>query len=311
MEKKVLVTGAGGFLGSNLVKYLSENTDFRIFSIGLNNLRRERFPREIYFQKDLLSSEIRPEITNSIDWVFDFASVVGGFKFLNSQSALIMNKATMMNLNVLEASRKAGVKKILFASSACVYPRNKNTFIEEDAYPIDPENSYGLQKIFMENVYREYQKTYGIEVYLPRFQNIYGPFIQFKGEKAKGLADICRKVILAKEEIELFGDGNQVRDYTYSEDAMEGVWKLINSDIHEPINISSGEAVTIDEYARKIIYVLGKNIKINYTMKKDTGVNYRVSSNTKARKFLDWIPSTPLEKGIKKMTDWIKEEMKI
>ena len=308
---KVLVTGAGGFLGTNLVKYLSEYTDYRIFSIGLNALRRDRFSRETYFQKDLFSSEIRPEIMNSIDWVFDFASVVGGFKFLNSQSALIMSRSTTMNLNVLEASRKAGVKKILFASSACVYPRNKNTFIEEDAHPIDPENSYGLQKIFMENVYKEYQKTYGIEIYLPRFQNIYGPFIQYEGEKAKGLADICRKVILAKDEIELYGDGSQVRDYIYSEDAMEGVLKLINSNIHEPINISSGKAVTIGEYAKEIINALKKNVKINYTMKKDTGVSYRISSNTKAKKLLDWSPSTSLEKGIIKMTDWIKQDMKI
>jgi len=311
----ILITGAGGFLGSNLVQFLNNKEEIeKIISIGRTNLKREKFKKENFYSIDLLETQSIDGLVSYYkpEWIFDLASIVGGFKFLNSQSALIMNKSTIMNLNVLEAARKNDVKKILFASSACVYPSiDKGLFIEEDAYPINPENPYGLQKIFMENIYKEYQKTYGIEVYLPRFQNIYGPFIQFEGERAKGLADICRKVMLAKDEIELYGDGNQVRDYTYSEDAIEGVWKLINSNIYEPINISSGEAITIDEYAKEIIHVLNKNIKVNYTMKKDTGVSYRVSSNVKAIKFLKWAPITSLEDGIRKMTDWMKDEMKI
>jgi len=311
----VLVTGANGFLGSNLAKFLSEREEIEeIVSIGQSQLKRRRFPKEVYFSIDLKSisnaciifRRYRPKI------VFDFASVVGGNKFINSQSALIMHDATIMNLNVLDLARKIEVKKILFASSACVYPKEE-LLREEYAYPIHPENMYGLQKIFIENVYREYQKTYGIETYLPRFQNIYGPYIQYSGDRAKGLADICRKVLIAPEngDVELFGDGQQIRDYTFSEDAMDGVWKLINSKVYEPINISSGKGTTIENYARKIMNVLGKNLTIKFNGQKDTGIQVRISSSAKAKELIDWESKTSLEDGILKMANWIKKEMGI
>jgi len=311
----VLVTGANGFLGSNLVKFLSEKEEIEeIISIGQTELKRRRFPKEIYFSIDLkdtsnaciIFSRYRPKI------VFDFASVVGGNKFINSQSALIMHDATIMNLNVMEMARWHKVEKILFASSACVYPKEE-LLREEYAYPIHPENMYGLQKIYMENVYREYQKAYGIEVYLPRFQNIYGPYIQYFGDRAKGLADICRKVLIAPEngEVELFGDGQQIRDYTFSEDAMDGVWKLVNSKIYEPINISSGKGTTIENYAKEIMNVLGKNLSIKFNGQKDTGIQIRISSSAKAKELLGWEAKTSLEDGIIKMANWIKKDMAI
>ena len=308
----VLITGAGGFLGSNLVKYISEKTDYKIISIGLNPLNRERFHNETFLQRDLLIPDALHYEMNYADWVFDFASIIGGFKFLKKNFAKIMHDSTIMNLNVLEAARKAGVKKILFASSACVYPSNdKGIFYECDSTPFNPENEYGFQKIFIEQVYKKYSETYELQIYLPRFQNVYGPYIQFNGPRSKGLADICRKVMEADNEIEIFGDGEQVRDYTFSEDAMEGTLKLIESDIHEPVNISSGKAITINEYVKEIISALNKNVKVSHSKEKDTGVKVRVSVNDKAKKELGWEPTTPLSIGIKKMTDWMLTQMEM
>lgn len=311
---KLLITGAGGFLGSNMAKYLSENTtDYEIISVGKNNLHRSLFDKEIYIKLDLINLDHCIEATKKIDYVFDFASIVGGFKFLRENSAKIMYESTLINLNVLEASRINKVKKIMFASSACVYPIGKNEcLVEEDAYPINPENQYGLQKIYIENIYKEYQKRYGIKVYLPRFQNVYGPYIQYKGDRAKGLADICRKAIETPQngEIELQGNGKQIRDYTFSEDVMEGAWKLINSDIHEPINISSGKGITIDEYAKQIIEILKKNVFIKYNYLEDTGIKARVSMNKKANELINWKPKITLKDGLIQMINWIKEDMK-
>jgi len=315
--RTAIVTGAGGFLGSNMVKYLSEKTDFEILSIAQHPLKRDRFERESIIVLNLLGTDLFRQVLqiakiNKNDWVFDFASVVGGFRFLRDCSAEIMYESTIMNLNVLEEARQAGVGKIMFASSACVYPStDKGLFTEADAYPINPENDYGLQKIYMERLYTQYLNRYGLKVYLPRFQNVYGPYIQYNGPRAKGLADICRKVMEAEEggEIEIFGDGNQIRDYTFAEDAMDGVLKLMNTEVHTPVNISSGKAITINDYVKEIISVLGKKVTIKHTEEKDVGVRMRVSANDKARE-IGWVPNTPLSVGIKKMTDWMRKDMK-
>ena len=163
----------------------------------------------------------------------------------------------------------------------------------------------------METTYKQYQKDYGMKIYLPRYQNVYGPYIQYEGDRAKGLADICRKIILAPNggAIDIFGDGEQIREYTYAEDCMSGTIKLISSDLHDPVNISTGIGVTINEYVKTIISVLKKDVKINHTMEKDTGVRARISVNEKAKKELGWSPTTPIEIGIQKMCDWIEEDM--
>lgn len=310
---RVLVTGGNGFLGSNLVKFLSEQEEIdEIISVGQSQLKRPNFPKEIYCTADLRNFDFCRMLFRDYtpEWVFDFASILGGFEFINSSSAIIMHDSTVMNLNVLDAAREYGAKKILFASSACVYSRHIDLLKEENAYPVNPENAYGLQKIFMENLYTEYSTAYGIEVFLPRFQNIYGPYIPFSGPRAKGVADICRKIMIADEYVLLKGNGKQIRDYTYSADAMEGVWKLIHSNFHEPLNISSGSGLSISEYARVIMRVLGKNLEIRYDNEFGKGIFRRVSSNELAKKVIQWEPTTSLEEGISAMIEWVEKELK-
>lgn len=309
---RALVTGGNGFLGSNLVKFLSEQKEITdIISVGQSQLKRPEFLNERYCITDLRNFDFCRLLFMMYkpDWVFDFASILGGFEFINSSSAIIMHDSTVMNLNVLDAAREYGAKKVLFASSACVYSRHIDLLKEENAYPINPENAYGLQKIFMENLYTEYAIAYGIEVFLPRFQNIYGPYIPFSGPRAKGVADICRKIMLADKFVLLKGNGKQIRDYTYSTDAMEGVWRLIHSNFHEPLNISSGNGLSVDEYARVIMRVLGKNLEIRYDNEFGKGIFRRVSSNDLAKKVIHWKPTTSLEEGISAMIDYIEKEI--
>jgi GDP-D-mannose 3',5'-epimerase len=313
--KKVLVTGGGGFLGSNLVKYLSENTEHEISSVGRSrDLKRNLFYREIYFDCDLTNYDACLYFTRGIDWVFDFAAIAGNYKFLLDNAAEIMFKNIQMNTNILEASRINGVKKILFASSSAIYPAIAYIFKEEDAYPLNPENRfYGLEKAYMENLYYLYGKKYGIKIYLPRIQINYGPFIPYTGVKSKSFAEICKRLIDIKnnETLELYGDGTQLRDMIYSEDCAEGLYKLINSDIHEPINISTGKGISINTLVTIATKYLNKKIKITYNIQKDMGAHIKISDNTKIKNLLNWEPLTIHEVGVRKMINWIREDMKI
>jgi len=314
--KKILITGGGGFLGSNLAKYISESTDHEITSIGKSReLKRELFPRELYFDQDLLNLDTCLFFTKNIDWVFDFAAIAGNYKFLLDNAAEIMYKNVQMNLNILEASRINKVERILFASSSAIYPAtDKGVFTEEDDYPLNPENRfYGLEKAYMENLYILYQKKYGIKTYLPRTSVNYGLFIPYIGVKAKSFAEICKRLIEIKngETLELYGDGNQLRDMIYSEDCAEIFYKLINSDMHDPINVSTGEGITINKLVNIAAKHLNKEIKISYDVKKNMGAKTRISDNTKIKTLLEWKSKTSPEEGVAKMIDWMKSEMKL
>ena len=216
---KVLITGGSGFIGRNLAKYFSEKTDYKIISTAFKNEKIKSFPREdILYRMDLTSQTHIDYLFSGekFDIIFDLASISGGFRFLEENITRVVSENMLMNLNILNEAVRRKVPKILFASSSCVYPTHKveKQFIEEDAYPINSENLYGLQKIYMENVYKEYAKKYGIEVYLPRLDGIFGPYTQYKGIKAQGLANLCYKIISLEnnETIELFGNGKQMRD---------------------------------------------------------------------------------------------------
>jgi nucleoside-diphosphate-sugar epimerase len=312
---KILITGGGGFLGSNLAKYISENTDHEIITIGRSKLNRELFSREIYYDYDLTNYDTCLYFTKDIDWVFDFAAIAGNYKFLFDNAAEIMYKNVQINSNILEASRINKVEKILFASSSAVYPTiMKNAFKEEDDYPLNPENRfYGLEKAYMESLYYLYQKKYNMKIYLPRISVNYGIFIPYSGIKSKSFAEICKRIIEIKngETLELYGDGNQSRDMIYSEDCAEGLFNLINSDIHEPINISTGIGITINRLVGIATKYLNKSIKISYDIKKNMGVQNRISDNTKIKTLLKWEPKTIPEEGVGKMITWMKSEMKL
>ena len=314
---RVLVTGGSGFLGRNLVKYLSERTNFEIRSTTFKNDKIKSFNREdIFWSKDLTKEKDIDYVfrRERYDIVFDLASISGGFRFLEENASKVLKENMLMNLNVLDAAVKYGVKKILFASSACVYPAHKvkKHFTEEDAYPIDPENLYGLQKIYMENVYQAYSKKYPIEVYLPRFQGIFGPLVQYKGIKALGLANLLYKIMLLKdgETLEVFGDGTQMRNYLYVDDCIEAMLKLTMSNYHLPMNISYDVSQKVSDSIRDICDILNKKIIVKYTGD-NSGVSYRSSSNNLAGKEINWRPSINIKDAYKKVADWIEEDVKI
>jgi len=313
---KVLITGGSGFIGRNLAKYLSERTNYEITSTTFKNDKIKSFNREdIQWSIDLTKEKDIDYIFRGThyDIVFDLASISGGFRFLEENASKVLKENMFMNLNVLDAAVKYGVKKILFASSACVYPTHKirKHFTEEDAYPIDPENLYGLQKIYMENVYQAYSKKYPIEVYLPRLQGIFGPLVQYKGIKALGLANLIYKIMLLKdgETLEVFGDGTQMRNYLYIDDCIEAMLKLTNSNFHLPINISYDESQKVSDSIRDICDILGKKIVVKYTGD-NSGVSYRSSSNNLAGKEINWKPSINIKDAYKKVIDWIERDMR-
>ena len=313
---KVLITGGSGFIGRNLAKYFSEKTDYEIVSTTFKSNKIERFGKEYITYKDLTKQEDIDSIFywEKFDIVFDLASISGGFRFLEENMTRVVSENMLMNLNVLNAAVKHKVPKILFASSSCVYPTHKveKQFLEEDAYPINSENLYGLQKIYMENTYKEYAKKYPIEVYLPRLDGILGPFTQYKGIKAQGLANLCYKIISLENNgsIELFGSGKQKRDYLYVDDCLEAMLALINSNYHHPINISHGQPQELDSFINEICKILDKNINVNYSGE-NVGVTTRTISNKLAKEKINWEPTTKIENGLEKMINWMKEEMKV
>ena len=313
---KILITGGSGFIGRNLTKYLSRKPQHDIISIIFNTHKVETSKGEKVYSVDLTKEKDVDYLfkREKPDGVFDLASISGGFRFLEENITRVLRENMLMNLNVLEAAVKYKVPKILFASSSCVYPTHKieKQFIEEDAYPINSENLYGLQKIYMENTYKEYAKKYPIEIYLPRLDGIFGPFTQYQGIKAQGLANLCYKIISLENNgsIELFGNGKQMRDYLYVDDCIEAMLALINSNYHQPINISHGQPQELDSFINKICKILDKKIIVNYSGE-NVGVTTRTISNRLAKEIINWEPTTKIENGLEKMINWMKEEMKL
>ena len=218
---------------------------------------------------------------------------------------------------MLEASVKNKVKKYLFTSSACVYPQylqekpNVTPLKEEDAYPADAEPGYGWEKLFAELTCQYYMKDYGIKSYAVRFHNIFGPMGTYDGGREKSPAAICRKIALSKDEgeIEIWGDGKQTRSYCYIDDCVEGIYRLMQSDYHKPINLGQDRMITIDELINIIAGIARKRVKKRYDLTKPQGVKGRNSDNTKLREVLKWEPQISLEEGLGITYKWIYDQL--
>lgn len=314
MQEKVLVTGAGGFIGSHLVKFLKRK-GYWVRGVDLKKPQFSKTLADEFWLLDLREKENCLKVTKGIDHVYTLAANMGGIGFIETHKAEIVRDNILINTHMLEASRLNKVKKFFFSSSACVYPDYRQdkeavtALKESDAYPANPEDGYGWEKLFVERMCRHYYEDFGLSTYVARFHNIYGPEGTYDGGREKSPAAISRKIALANGEIEIWGDGKQTRSYCFIDDCVYGIYHLVQSDYHQPINIGSDRLVTINQLVKIISKIAKKKVKVKHDLSKPQGVRGRNSDNTLIKKVLGWEPQISLEDGLEKTYFWIKGQL--
>jgi GDP-D-mannose 3', 5'-epimerase len=313
---RVLVTGAGGFIGHHLTKYLTER-GYWVRGVDIKEPEYEPTAANEFQLLDLSLPENCRQATEGIDEVYGLAANMGGIGFIETNKAVIVRDNTLINLNSIEAARQNNVKRYLYTSSACIYPgyKQKETDVtplrEEDAYPADAEDGYGWEKLYMERVCRHYTDDFGIDTRVVRFHNIFGPLGTYDGGREKSPAAICRKIALAQDgdDIEVWGDGEQTRSYCYIDDCVEGIYRLMRSDHREPINLGQDRMISVNELVDMVATIAGKRIGKQYDLTKPQGVRGRNSDNTRLREVLKWEPTVSLEEGLAITYHWIAGEL--
>jgi GDP-D-mannose 3',5'-epimerase len=341
--RKILVLGGGGFIGGHLAKRLkAEGCYVRIADIKnheyfnhsdicdefmVGDLQDPLFTSKVLyctFQHSIEDSE------NSFDEVYQLAADMGGagYIFTGENDANVMHNSALINLNVAYYATKFHVKKLFYSSSACMYPEhnqldpNNPNCEESSAYPANPDSEYGWEKLFSERLYMAYNRNYGLKVRIARFHNIFGPYGTWTGGKEKSPAAICRKVVEAKdgESIEIWGSGNQTRSFLYVDECVEAVLRLMNTDYTKPVNIGSEEMISMNDLAKMVIDISGKNISIKniegqeflekYGYPCPLGVNGRNSHNALYKSVVGWEVSKPLKEGMQILYSWIKDKVR-
>ena len=317
---KVLVAGAGGFIGGHLAKDLSEQ-NFEIICADIKPPQywfqlNEKFKN---FTLDLKEYESCLKVTENVDYVYNMACNMGGMGFIENNKAECM-LSVLINTNLLRACLKNKVKKYFFSSSACVYNSSKQSKVfvpglkETDAYPADPEDGYGWEKLFSERMCRHFYEDFNLETRVVRYHNVYGPLGTYSGGREKAPAALCRKIIEAKmknlNEIEVWGDGQQTRSFMFIDDCIEGTKKIFNSKKFDIYNLGSDEQVSINQMINIIEQIADYKIKKKYLLDKPKGVRGRSSDNNKIIADFNWSPSTGLKKGLEKTYKWIFDQIK-
>lgn len=315
-ENKVLITGAGGFIGWHLVNFLKKK-GYWVRGVDIKQPEFAATSADEFILLDLRKAQNTLRSVKDITLVFHLAANMGGIGYITRVSAPIIYDNTKMDLNMIESAREEGVERFFFSSSACVYPlyrQNKpgiSGLKEHEAFPCDPDSYYGIEKLFFEKVLEAYYKDYGIQVRIARFHNIYGPYGAWIGGKEKAPAALCRKLAMASDpgKIVIWGDGQQTRSFCYIDDCVEGFYRLMQSDYNSPMNIGSEEMVMIDELADMIIEISGKKISKKYDLDAPQGVRGRNSDNMLMKNVLKWEPTTPLRRGLEITYAWIKRQV--
>lgn len=320
--KSALVLGAGGFIGSHLVKRL-KNEGFWVRGVDLKHPEFSGSESDEFIIGDLRENCVVKKIMflkdeESFDEVYQLAADMGGagFVFSGMNDAEIMHNSALINLNVAEWAVKYKIKKLFYSSSACIYPEynqmnpNNPKCSEDSAYPAMPDSEYGWEKMFSERMFFAFARNHGLNVSIARFHNIFGPEGVYDGGREKAPAAICRKVIKADQnsEIEVWGDGKQTRSFLFIDECLEGVRRLMNSDFQGPVNIGSEEMVTINQLVEMVIGFSGKDLKVKH-IDGPLGVRGRNSDNHLIKEKLGWTPSMKLNDGMKKTFEWIKKEI--
>ena len=320
MKKNILICGAGGFIGGHLVNYFRNNGDFNIVCADIK-------PIEYWFQifedtkkhsLDLKEFENCLKVTSNIDYVFNMACNMGGMGFIENNKAECM-LSVLINTNLLRACKINNIKRYFFSSSACVYnaQKQKQTFVkglkETDAYPAEPEDGYGWEKLFSERMCRHFTEDFNLDTRIVRYHNIFGPLGTYDGGREKAPAALCRKIINAKinkkKDIEVWGDGEQTRSFLYIEDCIEGTLKVFNSNSNNVFNVGSDEQVSINQMIEIIENIANYKVKKNYDLSKPKGVRGRSSDNTFIKSELSWEPSIKLKDGLEKTYSWIYDQI--
>jgi nucleoside-diphosphate-sugar epimerase len=316
-QTRVLITGAGGFIGHHLTNYLVAR-GYWVRGVDIKTPEYEPSVAHEFELLDLRRSENCLRATKGVDEVYGLAANMGGIGFIENNKAIIVRDNTLMNVQSIEAARVNGVKRYLYTSSACIYPgylqdqADVTPLKEEDAYPADAEDGYGWEKLYMERVCRHYWEDFGLETRVVRFHNIFGPLGTYDGGREKSPAAICRKVARAGavDEIEVWGDGEQTRSYCYIDDCVEGIHRLMQSEYRLPLNLGQDRMVSINELVDMIARIAGKKIGKRYDLAKPQGVRGRNSDNTRLREVLKWEPAISLEAGLERTYHWIAGELK-
>jgi GDP-D-mannose 3',5'-epimerase len=310
---RIVVTGAGGFIGHHLVKRLKADGHW-VRGVDIKWPEYERTEADEFHYSDLRGYVECVWATKGIDEVYQLAADMGGIGYITSHLAEIARNNILINVNMLEAARQNKVKKYLYTSSACVYAHDKQVdenvtpLKEEDAYPAMPEPGYGWEKLFSEEMCKYYQKDYGMDIKIVRFHNVYGPLGTYDGGKEKSPAALCRKIAnvrIPHEEIEIWGDGNQTRSYMYIDDCVEGLIRLMASDYQQPLNLGTEELISINDLAEMISEIAGKPVEFNHNLSAPQGVRGRNSDNTRLREVLGWEPTIKLTDGLVPTYNWI------
>lgn len=316
MTKKALVTGAGGFIGHHMVSYL-KGRGYWVRGVDIKRPEYEESRADEFEVLDLRRWEDCVTATRGVDEVYQLAADMGGIGYITAFHADVARNNVLINAHMLEAARQAGVSRFFYSSSACIYPMYRQNdpdvapLKEEDAYPADPEEGYGWEKLYAEKLCQYYQEEGKLTTRVARFHNVYGPLGTYEGGKEKAPAAISRKIALAHDgdELEVWGDGRQTRSFMYVDDCVEGIYRIMQSDCPDPLNLGTDELITVSDLVDLIAKVADKDIVKRFDPTKPQGVRGRNSDNSKLRRVLGWEPQISLEEGLARTYLWIEAEL--